>query len=280
MTTARSLAGAAAMVALAWAPALALDARAQPAPAMPGMPAGPMEHPAGSPPFYRERTFLVLVGVGVAAAGLAAYRVGRARHRRRPGPTSFVSEAVLVVDLVDSTHLATHYGEALAMRARNALKDRALAAAGPRGVGFTENTGDGCLMTFPSVAGAAETAIVLLRDLRDRPPDLSPAPPLDVRAGISYGEILLDARGGRHGAAINKAFRLEALSWESFARVGHEEPPARIPERNRLFIDEEAARELRRADVPHRLVGFCSLKGFSGLHQVYEVLLEPETRSR
>lgn len=281
MMTQRSLAGAAAMLALAWAPALTLDARAQPAPSVPGMPAGPMEHPAGSTPFYRERTFLVLVGVGVAGAGLAAYRVGRARRRRRrPGPTSFVSEAVLVVDLVDSTHLATHYGEALAMRARNALKDRALAAAGPRGVGFTESTGDGCLMTFPSVAGAAETAIALLSELRDRPPDLAPGPSLAVRAGISYGEILLDERGGRHGAAINKAFRLEALSRESFARVGHEEPPARIPERNRIFMDEEAAKELRPADIPHRLVGFCSLKGFSGLHQVYEVLWESETRSR
>jgi len=280
MMTPRSLAGAVAMLALAWAPALTLDARAQPAPSVPGMPAGPMEHPATSPPFYRERTFLVLLGIGIAGAGLAAYRVGRARRRRRPGPTSFVSEAVLVVDLVDSTHLATHYGEALAMRARNALKDRALAAAGPRGVGFTENTGDGCLMTFPSVAGAAETAIGLLRDLRDRPPDLCPAPPLDVRAGIGYGEILLDERGGRHGAAINKAFRLEALSREGFARVGNEEPPTQIPERNRIFMDEEAAKELRPADISHRLVGFCRLKGFSGLHQVYEVLWEPETRSR
>ncbi len=280
MTTARSLAGAAAMLALAWAPALALDARAQPAPAMPGMPAGPMEHPAASPPFYRERTFLVLVGVGVAAAGLAAHRVSRARRRRRPGPTSFVSEAVLVVDLVGSTDLATHYGEALAMRARNALKDRCLAAAERHGLTFAESTGDGCLMTFPTVAGAAETVVALLGELRERPAELPPGPPLAVRAGISYGEILIDERGGRHGAAINKAFRLEALSRESFARVGHEDPPARIPERNRLFIDEEAARELRRADVPHRLVGFCSLKGFSGLHQVYEVLWGPETRSR
>jgi hypothetical protein len=39
-------------------------------------------------------------------------------------------EAVLVVDLVESTRLATHYGDGLAMQARNALRDRVLALAG------------------------------------------------------------------------------------------------------------------------------------------------------
>ena len=276
MTTPRSLASAAAILAILCAPGLAVGARAQQP--MRGTTGGPMEHPGTSPPFYREQTFLVLLGIGVAGAGLAAYRVGRARRRRRPGPTSVVSEAVLVVDLVDSTHLATHYGEGLAMRARNAVKDRALAAAEPRGVGFTENTGDGCLMTFPSVAGAAETGIALLRDLHDQPPDFSPGPLLAVRAGISYGEILLDERGGRHGAAINKAFRLEGLSRESFAQVGPEGPPTEIPVRDRIFMDEEAAKELAGSDIPHRPIGFCSLKGFSGLHRVYEVLWQRPPR--
>ncbi len=242
---------------------------------MPGMGGTPMEHPTGSPPFYRERTFLVLVGVGLAGAGLVAYRVGRARRRRRPGPASFVSEAVLVVDLVDSTTLATHYGDGLAMRARTILRERALAAVEGQGLAFAESTGDGYLLTFPSVVGAVKTATALLTDLRDRPPDLSPGPPLAVRAGISYGEILLDARGGRHGAAMNKAFRLEGLSCESFAPVGQKGRPPEVPDRNRIFIDEEAAKELGDAGAPQRLVGFCSLKGFSGLHRVYEVLWEP-----
>lgn len=174
MTTPRSLASAAAMVALLWAPGLAVGARAQPPPPMPGMTDGTMAHPGSSLPFYRERTFLVLVGVGIAAAGVAAYRISGARRRRRPGRTSFVSEAVLVVDLVDSTRLATHYGE--------------------------------------------------------------------------------------------------GLSRESFAQVGPEGPPTEIPARDRIFMDEEAAKELAGSDIPHRPVGFCSLKGFSGLHRVYEVL--------
>ncbi len=127
--------------------------RASPAQMMPGMTGEPTAAHATERPFYRERTFLVLVGAAAAGAGLVAYRAMRVRRRRA---VSAVAEAVLVVDLVESTHLATHYGDTLAMRARNALKDLALAAAERRGVAFVESTGDGWFMTFPSVAAALE----------------------------------------------------------------------------------------------------------------------------
>jgi class 3 adenylate cyclase len=142
-----------------------------------------MEHPASSPTFYQERTFLVMVGLGLAGGGFGVYWLGRARRRRRAVPAGFVSQAVFVVDLVESTHLATHYGDGLAMTARNALKDRTLALAQKHGVDFTENTGDGYLMTFPAVTGAVGTGVALLRDLRDRPPDLSPGPPSRCGSG-------------------------------------------------------------------------------------------------
>jgi class 3 adenylate cyclase len=235
-----------------------------------------MEHPAVSPPFYRERTFLVVASAILTGSGVVGYRALRARRQRARGPATFVTEAVLVVDLVESTRLATHYGDGLAMRARNALKDRALAIAARHGLAFSENTGDGCLMTFPSVGDAVETAIALLAGFRDRPVDLAPGPPLAVRAGIAYGEILLDARGARHGAVINKAFRLEGLGRDSLAPMGEEEGGREFPERDRIFLDEEAARELP-AGMSQRVVGFTSLKGFSGLHRVYEVPSDPRS---
>lgn len=221
-----------------------------------------------SPPFYQERTFLVLIGLMVAGAGFVAVKFARSRWvQRRRWPMDIVSEAVLVVDLVDSTHLATHYGDHLAMHARNILKDRTMEAAQAQGLVFAENTGDGYFMTFPSVAAAVQTAISLLTDLKDRPPDMSPAPPLEVRAGISYGEILIDKRPSRHGAAINKAFRIGAISQTSFTQLEQD----LVRDRNRIFLDEEAANELRVVEIPLRSVGFCSLKGFSGLHRVFEV---------
>jgi class 3 adenylate cyclase len=234
----------------------------------------PMERLLEPTPFYRERTFLVLLGLALGGVGIFAYRVIRSRTRRRQTPEVSISEAVLVVDLVGSTHLATHYGEGLALHAAEILQERTSALAHARPT-FTKNTGDGCFMTFPSVLSACQTAIDLLRDFIEQPPDLSPAPSLELRAGISYGEIFMDGTGDRHGAAVNKAFRLEGLVAESFRQVeGENSQLNEIPERNRIFLDEEAAQELRRrapVSVPIHFLGFARLKGFSGLHRVYEV---------
>ncbi|MBI4013228.1 MAG: adenylate/guanylate cyclase domain-containing protein [Candidatus Rokubacteria bacterium] len=228
-----------------------------------------MRHPAT--PFYREWTFHVLLGTVTAGAGFVVYRLARAQRRATRVPTGLVSEAVLVVDLVDSTRLATHYGNAVAMRARNVLAERNRAAAEARDVLFMETTGDGCLMTFPTVARAVESAVALLDDLATRPPDLTPGPSLEVRAGVAYGEILLDGSGARHGAPINKAFRLIGVSRESLARVADAGEAADVPDRDRILLDEEAANELPTEGRGVRFVGFFRLKGFPGLHGVYDV---------
>jgi len=242
-------------------------------------PASPMRHEPGMAmsgtaqtpaPFYGEWTFHILVGVIAATAGVLGHRAW-ARRRWRPAPAAVVVEAVLAVDLVNSTWLATHHGEELAMRARNLLERRALEAANAQGVTFVENTGDGSMMTFPSVLAAAQAATTLLRGLRDRPPDMAPGPPLEVRAAITYGQILLDSRGSRHGATINEAFRLMSVPSGAFVIVEGEERLSEIPDRNRVFIDEDAANELGSAQVALRRVGVCRLKGFSGFHRVYEL---------
>lgn len=240
----------------------------------------PMERPLAPTPFYREQTFLVLLGLATGAGGVFAYRFARSGRRRKQTSEAFVSEAVLVVDLVDSTYLATHYGEGLALRATDFLHKRALALAEARGFTFVKSTGDGCFMTFPRVLDACQTAIALLRDVFDRPPDLSPAPGLALRAGISYGQILMDGGNDRHASVINKAFRLQGLKRENFTRVeGESSNVNEIPERNRIFLDEDSAQELLTkgdAEVPLRLLGFAKLKGFSGLHRVYEALWSSE----
>jgi class 3 adenylate cyclase len=212
----------------------------------------------------------ILVGVMAALAGVLAHRAW-SRRRWHRAPAGAVVEAVLAVDLVNSTWLATHHGEELAMRARNLLERRAREAANTHGVTFVENTGDGSMMTFASVASAAQAASTLLRGLRDRPPEMAPGPPLEVRAAITYGQILLDSRGSRHGAAINEAFRLMSVPSDAFVIVEGEERLAEIPDRNRVFLDEDAVNELGSAAVPVRQVGVCRLKGFSGLHRVYEL---------
>jgi class 3 adenylate cyclase len=234
--------------------------------------AGPMGHQAVREPFYRQPIVLLLVSLALGAGGVAGYRLTRTRWRRPRGGAAFVTETVLVVDLVQSTHLATHYGDGLAMKARTILKDRALVIAKGNGLLFWENTGDGYFMTFDSVAGAIRAAFALLADLKAHPPELGPAPPLEVRIGVTYGEILLDARGLRHGAVINKAFRLEGLSRDAFVQIEGDGDAAAISEGNRVFLGEDAAEEARSGGFSLAPVGICTLKGFSGLHRVYQAV--------
>jgi len=244
------------------------NAIAQSAAQIPHVPGMVMHETApATPRFLLDETSHILVGVLAALAGVLAHRAW-SRRRWRRAPAGVVTESVLAVDLVNSTLLATHHGEELAMRARMVLERRALAAGKSKGVTFVENTGDGCMMTFPSVLAAAQAARKLLQGLRDRPPEMAPGPPLEVRAAVTYGQILLDARGSRHGATINKAFRLMSVPNDAFVVVEGEERMTKIPDRNRVFLDEDAANELSSEDVTLSRVGVCRLKGFSGFHRV------------
>ena len=213
----------------------------------------------------------ILVGVVAALVGVLAHRAWFRRRWRR-APAAVVIEAVLTVDIVNSTWLATHHGEDLAMRARNLLERRALDAAQANGVTFVENTGDGGMMTFATVDAAVNAARMLLCGLRDRPADLAPGPPLEVRAAITYGQLLIDSRGSRHGATINEAFRLMGVTGDAFVKIEGEERMAEIPDRNRIFLDEDAVNELGPDTAALRRVGVCRLKGFGGFHRVDELL--------
>ena len=209
-----------------------------------------------------------LVGAFAAIAGVLTHRAW-VRRRWHPVPEGIVTEAVLAADLVNSTWLANHHGEEVAMRARNLLERRAREAASAYGVTSIEITGDGSMMTFPATRDAALTVVSLLRGLRDRPPDLSPAPPLQIRAAITYGQILIDAKGNRHGATINEAFRLMGIAKDAFVAVEGEPALAQIPDRDRIFLDEDAVREMTSGSFAIQQVGVCRLKGFTGLHRVY-----------
>ncbi|HET9273759.1 MAG TPA: adenylate/guanylate cyclase domain-containing protein [Methyloceanibacter sp.] len=220
-------------------------------------------------PFYTEWTFHVLVGVIAATAGVLGHRAW-ARRRWRLPPAGVVHEAVLALDLVNSTELANHYGDRLAMRARNFLEEASAAAGRSQGLTFIESTGDGSMMTFPSVFAATQAALSVVQRLRTLPAELASGPPLQVRAAVAYGVILLDAHGQRHGATINKAFRMMSVTPDAFVTVEGEQRLNSIPDRDRVFLDEACVKELHAQDAA-RQVGVCRLKGFDGFHRVFEL---------
>ena len=221
-------------------------------------------------PFFSDWTFHVLVGVIAATAGVLGHRAWIRRRWSRP-PAGVIHEAVLALDLVESTQVAQRYGDRYVMLACKFLETAAREAGRANGMTSFENTGDGCKMTFGSVPAAAAAARTVLDGLGKRPAELQDGPPLELRAGISYGVILLDDLGHRHGATINRAFRLMAVPGGAFVTVVEEPGAQPIPDRNRIFVDEDSLEALRHAGLPFHEVGVCRLKGFTGFHRVFEL---------
>jgi len=124
-------------------------------------------------------------------------------------------------------------------------------------------------VTFPAVTPALESAVALVRERHAGPPDLGPAGRLEVRVGMTYGEILLDARGVRHGATINKAYRLLSVKAKDLVALKGDIEGTVLSEGTRVLVDEDAAQELGRT-VGLRFVGYARLRGFTGLHGLYE----------
>jgi len=58
---------------------------------------------------------------------------------------------------------------------------------------------------------------------------------------------------------------------EAFVAVEGEEHLKEIPDRNRVFLDEDSVNELGSAEVTFRQAGVCRLKGFNGFHRVFEL---------
>lgn len=222
-------------------------------------------------PFYQETAFLVLVAVGFAV--LVAWLIRR-RDFRLGGllqsREKFVNEAILVVDLCGSTKLAVTQGDVFAMRIKNNMKACVRELSNKLGANYFESTGDGYLITFADAADAITAAIRVLQQAADHNKTASEKERIELRIGINFGELILDKDGGRHGASINKAFRIEGLTKEQRRNVGDAQEHPGFVQKNRIFVSEEISEEVKgNREIRIRPIGIFELKGFTGLHRVY-----------
>ena len=224
-------------------------------------------------PFYREKTFMAIVLAGfIIFIALMIRRWGIRPWKGQKKQTAFINEAILVVDLCESTKLAVTQGDAFAMRIKNKMKQCVREVAETLGANSFESTGDGYLITFPTGAGAARAAIRILQNADGYNQGVPEKERIELRVGIGYGEMVLDERGERHGAAINKAFRIEGLKKEDQERLGDGLRPEDFPEKNRIFVSEELREEIKGVQgIRDQLVGVFNLKGFTGLHRIYHI---------
>jgi len=194
-----------------------------------------------------------------------------------------VTEAIVVIDLVESTLTSNLFGwYAVGRHSLRDLRGLMGEVGLHRGLRCLKSTGDGYLLTFRDAQSAELAAIRavealfdLLSRIEHRNGAVSEERALNLRCAVHLGEVdvVADDREGPH---VSLAFRLEEISRASLPTALNPIPPEEFPLRNYVLCSEEVAGILERRATPWQMsaIGLFKLKGFSGWREVFRVLPE------
>lgn len=182
-------------------------------------------------------------------------------------------EAIVVLDICNSSALANQFGDESAMSVKRELRRLYLPIARRWGAQFVKNTGDGYLVTFPWSRDALGASVQILQHLRDHNETVPPRERVRLRFGLNYGETMVDADGDRHGNAVNIAFRVEGVQGEH--RHGSEEEGGSLRAEDRVFLTTVVYAELpTAAKAACHPIGSFVLKGIAEPQLLYEMQWE------
>lgn len=178
-------------------------------------------------------------------------------------------EAIVVVDIVGSSKIAHAMGDSVAAKIKDSLTsaiDRQLVTYPAE---YRKSTGDGYLIIF----NRAEDAVWFARFLLGDKQGSGSLPVYHVRVGINYGETIRLPDGDRRGMAVDMAFRIEAVKPNDMHQTVAGIRKNDLPRVDRIFISEVVKNLIaRQPAIETRCIGFFDLKGFTGRHQLFEVL--------
>jgi class 3 adenylate cyclase len=224
-----------------------------------------------------QRALLVVEATARPSAAPIPKQVAASPRTSTPAaeanPPTYLSEALLVIDLVNSSELVSRFGNSFFFSLKRRMEQLAMPLATRHGVSYSENTGDGFLFCFPSVAEAAGTVKEIFGALPRLNEDLPEGAEVALRGAVNFGEVIVSGSdGNRTGSAVHKTFRLQGvLPTSVFAApggVGAEE----VPEKNCVFISEEALSGVEKLpEFQCRFLGLTELKGLPSLHRVYHL---------
>ncbi|MBF0539108.1 MAG: HEAT repeat domain-containing protein [Nitrospirae bacterium] len=182
------------------------------------------------------------------------------------------SEAILVIDLCNSTGIANKYGDRFALTLTRILTDVVRPMAKKQKFQFLKSTGDGFLITFPKVENAVHFAVGVLDEIGGHNKKADETQVIQLRFAINFGETTVDAKGDRLGVATNMTFRVEGVKASDIIPIEGGISKDQMPLVDRVFITETAVEEASKMPgISSRLIGLFELKGITGLHRVYEI---------
>ncbi len=181
-------------------------------------------------------------------------------------------EAILVLDLANSTDIGAKYGDDFALRLTNRLVEETKPISTKHRARFTKSTGDGYLMAFNEISHAVNFAMDILDTLKKSNATHPPQERIDVRIAINVGETRIDDKGDRLGTAVNMTFRVEGVKPKDLIPDVGGMKPEEMPLLNRILVTEPVKQDLEKNGlVKTRFIGFFELKGIPGRHRIYQV---------
>jgi twitching motility protein PilT len=189
-----------------------------------------------------------------------------ARHVARPAEARM--EAILVLEVVGMTDLLVSHGDETFRKFSERIESQLAGIVKGLKARAVERHLDGFLMTFPNV----DWAVQAVRAIFARLSEFNAMSEMEVafRGALHYGSTWVDPHSNRVGAAVHKAFRVcGAIASPDLWKT------SRPKEKNVVVATEETKALL----VPHQLsvtpLGAVPLKGFDGLHPLYELAAGP-----
>jgi twitching motility protein PilT len=179
-------------------------------------------------------------------------------------------EAIVVLEVVGMTDLLITHGDDTFRKFSERVAAQLGRIAKEYRARAIERHLDGFLLTFPNV----DWAVLTLRSVFNRLSEFNELTEMEVafRGALHYGSTWVDPHSNRVGAAVHKAFRV-------CAAVGTPDVwgPGRPRDKNVVVATEETREMLFPYNVSSRPLGSIPLKGFDGLHPIYELTLGPGT---
>ena len=202
------------------------------------------------------------------------YRPEDYQANARPGlqTAGALTEAIVVLDICNSTDITARYGDEFALNLLQRLDEMVIPLAEREQHGFIKSTGDGFLLTFPRVDNSIRFSLDVLKRLYRYNTSSADNSRINLRIAVNLGETRTDDSGDKHGVAINMAFRVEGLKRDDLVLMEGGIKPEDFPLENRILITENVAVEpLLNGLVKPRLVGLFQLKGITGYHKIFQV---------
>jgi pSer/pThr/pTyr-binding forkhead associated (FHA) protein len=179
-------------------------------------------------------------------------------------------EAILVIDIVGSSHIAQAMGDRVADKVKNVLLDKLNVKLQRNPAEFVKSTGDGYLIIFPNVRAAIKLAMDLLLDMREEESSKG----IHIRMGIHFGETIILPDGDRRGLAVDMAFRVESVKIHEMHQTASGIKKDMLPRIDRIFITEVVQKMIASdSKIKSRCIGYFDLKGFTGRHKIFEIFV-------